>query len=95
MNNYQFDKKHLLSASWIYEFEKIMNSADQLEAPRNTSLIDLKTPLLDTKREQFMYQSGKEVHLNWHDSSSNNFPDASINVTKEHIQSDRAAVWSP
>ena len=55
MNNYQFDKKHLLSASWIYEFEKIMKSADQLETPKNTSLIDLKTPLLDTKREQYMF----------------------------------------
>ncbi len=27
MNNYQFDKKHLLSACWINDFEKIMQSS--------------------------------------------------------------------
>lgn len=52
MNDYQFDKKHKLSASQINDFEKIMLSRDLAEGgPKTSSLIDLRDPLLDTKRE--------------------------------------------
>jgi len=51
MNNYQFDKKHLLSASQINDFEKIMQTRDLGSGTRTSSLIDLRDPMLDTKRE--------------------------------------------
>lgn len=70
MNGHQLDKNHLLSASQIGDFEKIMQTSDSVEeTTAGYSLIDLRDPLLDTKREQFMFQIGKEVHLKWHDTT--------------------------
>lgn len=56
MNGYQLDKNHLLSASQINDFEKIMLTSDAVEeTTASYSLMDLRDPLLDTKREQFLF----------------------------------------
>ncbi len=81
MNGYQLDKNHLLSACQINDFEKIMQTSDTLEASSNYSLIDLRDPLLDPKREQFLFQSGKEVNLKWLEPSSG----GDHNVTATHL----------
>ncbi len=63
-----------------------MQAKDLEDAPRNTSLIDLRDPLLDTKREQFLFQLNKDVHLKWHvdtDSTKDN------DVIGGVLQSDR------
>lgn len=36
MNNYQFDKKHLLSAAQITDYEKIMKTSDSFEMQSTT-----------------------------------------------------------
>jgi hypothetical protein len=38
--------------------------------PKNTSLLDLKSFILDTKREQYLFQSAKDVVLKWHEHTS-------------------------
>eukprot|EP00347_Sterkiella_histriomuscorum_P005175 403357608 len=92
MNDYQFDKKHLLSASQINDFEKIMQTRDLQEGPRTSSLIDLRDPILDTKREQYLFQTGKEVNLKWHDGTVGA---TDSNVAAANLQSDRPVQWSP
>lgn len=39
------------------------------EIASSYSLMDLRDPILDTKREQFLFQLSKEVNLKWHDST--------------------------
>ena len=92
MNGYQLDKNHLLSASQINDFEKIMHTRDEMETASAYSLIDLRSPLLDTKREQFLFQQGKDVHLKWHDNNPTQ-PDSDL--IDELIQSDKPVTWSP
>lgn len=70
MNGYQLDKNHLLSACQITDFEKIMQTSDQFESSNGQSLMDLRDPLQDTRREQFFFQLGKEVNLKWHESAA-------------------------
>lgn len=70
INGYQLDKSHLLSASQINDFEKIMTVDESVdEIASSYSLMDLRDPILDTKREQFLFQLSKEVNLKWHDST--------------------------
>lgn len=70
MNGYQLDKNHLLSASQFNDFDKIMQTSDSIEETSGASLMDLRDPLLDTKREQFLFQIGKDIHLKWHETSA-------------------------
>lgn len=87
INNYQLDKNHLLSASQINDFEKIMLTSDSVEeTAASYSLIDLRDPLLDTKREQFLFQIGKDVHLKWH---SPNQGEGDMSVIPHTLQSDK------
>jgi hypothetical protein len=68
INGHPLDKNHLLSACQINDFEKIMLTSDAVEeTAASYSLIDLRDPLLYTKREQFLYQTSKDVHIKWHD----------------------------
>lgn len=93
MNGYQLDKNHLLSASQINDFEKIMTTSDSIEeTTASYSLMDLRDPLLDTKREQFLFQIGKEVHLKWHDSAA---MAGDQSVTSTAVNSDKTVNWSP
>ncbi len=93
MNGYQLDKNHLLSASQINDFEKIMQTSDSVEeTTASYSLMDLRDPLLDTKREQFLFQTGKDVHLKWHETSQMG---QDTNVTQSHLQSDKSVTFSP
>jgi hypothetical protein len=47
-----------------------MQTSDSVEeTTASYSLMDLRDPLLDTKREQFLFQTGKDVHLKWHETS--------------------------
>ncbi len=52
INGHPLDKNHLLSACQINDFEKIMMTSDSVEeTTAGYSLMDLRDPLLDTKRE--------------------------------------------
>jgi len=92
LNGHQLDKNHLLSSSQIGDFEKIMQTSDAVEeTTAGYSLIDLRDPLLDTKREQFMFQIGKEVHLKWHDTTMTGVDQSVVSP----ISSDKSVQWSP
>ena len=62
------------------------------EAAASYSLIDLRDPLLDTKREQFLFQIGKDVHLKW---QSSNQGEGEMSVIPHTLQSDKNVQWSP
>jgi hypothetical protein len=40
------------------------------ETTASHSLMDLRAPMLDTRREQFLFQISKEVHLKWHETAA-------------------------
>lgn len=70
-----------------------MQTSDSVEeATASYSLMDLRDPILDTKREQFLFQLGKDVHIKWHDTTAMG---GDQNVTNNSIQSDKTVTWSP
>ena len=94
LNGHQLDKNHLLSASQVGDFEKIMQTSDSVdETTASYSLMDLRYPLLDTKREQFLFQIGKEVHVKWHDNTQMG-ADQSVTPSGP-LLSDKNVQWSP
>jgi translation initiation factor 3 subunit B len=94
INDYQLDKSHLLSASQITDFEKIMQTSDSVEETASSySLMDLRDPLLDTKHEHFLYQLGKDVHIKFHDANLTS--PAECSLIPHTLQSDKNVQWSP
>jgi len=93
INNHPLDKNHMLSACQINDFEKIMLISDSVEeTAASYSLMDLRDPLLDTKREQFLFQIGKEVHIKWNSINPGEGDQSTIPGT---LQSDKNVQWSP
>lgn len=67
-----------------------MQAKDEVEMPKQTTLIELKAHIRDTKKEQFLVQSGKDVYLKVHTGSAIDYRTSSItskddNVINENI----------
>lgn len=55
LNGHALDKKHTFAAAQFNDFEKIMQISDEFDMPNSASLIDLKSYILDTKQEQYLF----------------------------------------
>ena len=53
--------------------------------PKTTTLIELKAHIRDTKREQFLIQSGKEVYLKAHTGSAIDYRTTSISSKTDDV----------
>lgn len=62
-----------------------MQAKEQIEMPKTTTLIELKAHIRDTKREQFLIQSGKEVYLKAHTGSAIDYRTTSISSKTDDI----------
>jgi translation initiation factor 3 subunit B len=79
----------------MHEFEQLMSMDEEFKMPQAaTDLKDLRAPIFDTKRDQYVYKSGKKVFVNYFDKqkASHNQPDEPLleldGVTGK-------TVWSP
>lgn len=98
LNGFALDKKHTLAACQFDEFEKIQNVPDELVMPSSSDLLDLKSPFLDLKQDQYLYQIGRDAYLNWHNSSQfqNQKEEGKQNrVVENPIRSQKPVSWSP
>jgi len=77
------------------EFEKIMQTEDYLVTEDRADLRDLRTPVFDIKREQYLYQSGRNVFVNYFSatSASNKQDENTVAVLEQ--ATDKPATWSP
>ena len=52
----------------MHEFEQLMSMDEEFKMPQAaTDLKDLRAPIFDTKRDQYVYKSGKKVFVNYFD----------------------------
>ena len=63
-NGHKLDSKHTFSSCTLPEFDKIMAIEEPEETGGNqTNFLELKAPVLETTRDQYCYQQGKQVSI--------------------------------
>ena len=85
-----------LATCLMPEFNKIMQTTEQFEMPQAAAdLEDLRAPIFDIKREQFLYKAGKNVQVDYFDRQQavNSQPTESL-ASLENC-SDKPTSWSP
>lgn len=94
-DGYKLTAKIVFTACTMPEFEKIMATDDSFEQGERADLRDLKTPVFDVKRDQYLYQSGRNVFVNYFSATSaQNKTDENTVCVLENA-SDKAASFSP
>jgi translation initiation factor 3 subunit B len=94
-NGYKMTKKNIFVACLMSEFNKLMETSNAAEHKQLPTMKDLRSNILETKFDQYMYQCGKTVHVNnFSASSAQNKGDAN-QVTIIENASDKKVFWSP
>lgn len=93
-NGVKFGKSHLATCL-MSEFTKMMEVKEEEENKEQADLKDLREPVLDTKRDQYLYQSGKNVFVNYFSPQSANNRSDENTVTVLENASDKPVQWSP
>lgn len=67
-DGFKLTKNNIFASCLLPDFEKVMQTAETFSMPQSAaSLQSLRAPLFDLRREQYMYKSGKNVHINFFD----------------------------
>lgn len=87
--------KNKFATCLLSEFDKMMQIKEEEEEKESADLKDLRSPVLDTKRDQYLYQSGRNVYVNYFSANSANNKSEDNTVTKLENCSDKPVCWSP
>ena len=68
-DGFKLTSKNIFAACLMPEFEKIMETREDFVMPEAAELEDLRSPVFDVKRDQYLYQSGKTALVNYFDPS--------------------------
>ena len=95
-DNFRLTKNNVFATCLLPEFEKIMQTSETFTMPKSAAnLRDLRAPIFDVKREQYFYNSGKNLIVNKFDKTraQNDQPDEE--VLNYASATDKPVHWSP
>lgn len=87
--------KNKFATCLMSEFDKMMEIKEEEEDKESADLKDLRHPVLDTKRDQYLYQSGRNVFVNYFSAGTANNRSDENTVTVLENASDKPCIWSP
>lgn len=95
-DGFKLTKNNIFAACPLPDFEKVMQTSETFQMPQSAAnLQSLRTPVFDVRREQYIYKSGKNVHVNIFDRNQavNGQKDEQLAVFES--TTDSKPNWSP
>lgn len=94
-DGFKLTKNNIFATCLMPEFEKIMQTSEEFTLPEAAAdLEDLRAPIFDITHDQYLYKSGKNVHVNQLGSSAQVNKTDSVLKTFENL-SNEPTQWSP
>jgi len=95
-DGFKLTKNNIFATCLLPEYEKIMQTSEEFELPQAAAdLEDLRAPIFDVKRDQYLYKSGKDLIVNYFDAGVASNKLADENIIKLENCSDKISQWSP
>ena len=98
-NGHALDKKHTFSSCTFPDFSKIMSYEDKSSAASKTDYLELRAQVLETKKNDYAFQVGKQVQVASLEGQNKALFDQDPNDDDVRkfgpFQTDKAFSWSP
>lgn len=95
-DGFKLTKNNIFASCLLPDFEKVMQTSETFSMPTSAAnLQSLRAPVFDVRREQYLYKSGKNVHVNIFDKNKaqNGQKDEQLAVFESTVESKPS--WSP